>query len=147
MIHMPLKWQHMDKCNNNCRNLTFWHQFWFVWIHPHPYDTIEGGPMMWVLFAMDGNRQERKQLVVKHSALKWIKANSALPRGSLWRVPMAKWDDHDITVMVMVTIKQGRFKCIECTNKGDEFYNVFAWCTKLLKYDSSWHQIEGIHHI
>jgi hypothetical protein len=46
------------------------------------------GPMMWVLYAMDGNRQEGKQLVIKCNALKWTKVNNALPKGSLWQVSM-----------------------------------------------------------
>jgi len=44
--------------------------------------------MMWVLYAMDGNRQEGKQLVIKCNALKWTKVNNALPKGSLWQVSM-----------------------------------------------------------
>jgi hypothetical protein len=38
--------------------------------------------MIWMSFAMDENKQERKQLVVKWKALKWLKMNSALPIGS-----------------------------------------------------------------
>jgi hypothetical protein len=30
-----------------------------------------------------------------------------------------QWDDCDITFIIMMTIKQGRFKNIECTNKRD----------------------------
>jgi len=45
--------------------------------------------MMWMLFIMDGNRQEKKWLVVKHNALKWAKANNASPKKLFWRVPMA----------------------------------------------------------
>jgi hypothetical protein len=56
---------------------------------PYVDDTIKGGPMMWVSFAMDGNRQEGKWLVVEHKALKWVKANNAPPKGSPWWVPMA----------------------------------------------------------
>jgi hypothetical protein len=40
-------------------------------------------------FAMDGNKQERKQLVIEHKTLKWIKMNNVFPRGSLWWVLMA----------------------------------------------------------
>ncbi len=32
-------------------------------------------------------------------------------------------------------------------NKGDELYDVPIYYTKFLKYDFSWHQIEGICHI
>jgi hypothetical protein len=46
-----------------------------------------------------------------------------------------RWDDHDITIMIMVIVKQGRFKCIKCTNKGDKLYDVPTYCTKFLKYD------------
>jgi hypothetical protein len=39
---------------------------------------------------MDGNRQERKRLiVVEHKTLKWVKVNSALPKGSFCQAPMA----------------------------------------------------------
>jgi len=34
-----------------------------------------------------------------------------------------KWNDHDIFLMIMVTIK-GRFKSVECMNKGNELYDV-----------------------
>jgi hypothetical protein len=44
-------------------------------------------------------------------------------------------DDHDIAIMVIVTIKQGIFKCIKCTNKRDELYDVPTYSTKFLKYD------------
>jgi hypothetical protein len=47
----------------------------------------------------------------------------------------------------MMIIKQGRLKCITCTNKGDELYDVPIYYTKFLKYDYSSHRIEGIHHI
>jgi hypothetical protein len=42
---------------------------------------------MWMSSIMDGNRQEKKLLVVKHKALKWIKANSAFPRDHLNGLP------------------------------------------------------------
>jgi len=54
-------------------------------------DTIEGGPMMWLSFAMDGNRQEKKWLIMEHKTSKWVNADSAPPKGSFWRVPMIKW--------------------------------------------------------
>jgi len=38
--------------------------------------------MMWMPFAIDGNRQKGKWLVVEHKALKWTKMNNAFPRGS-----------------------------------------------------------------
>jgi hypothetical protein len=41
-----------------------------------------GGPMMWVSYAMDENKQKGKQLVIGRSVLKWIKTNNALPKGS-----------------------------------------------------------------
>jgi len=31
---------------------------------------------------MDGNKQEEKQSVVEHNALKWAKTNNALSKGS-----------------------------------------------------------------
>jgi hypothetical protein len=61
-------------------------------IHKCSYvnDTIKGGPMMWMSFTMDGNKQEMKWLVVKQKTLKWANANSAPSKGSLSWVPMAK---------------------------------------------------------
>ncbi len=44
--------------------------------------------MMWVSTIMDGNKQKEKQLIIERKALKWVKANNAPPRGSLWWVPM-----------------------------------------------------------
>jgi len=44
----------------------------------------------------------------------------------------------------MVTVKQKRLKCIECTNKRDELYDVSTYCTKFLKYDPSLHRIENV---
>jgi hypothetical protein len=66
-------------------------------------------------------------------------------------VPLLK--DHldefivNMAFMIMVIIKQEKVKCIECINKQNEMYNVSTCCTKFLKYDSFWHQIEGICHI
>jgi len=42
----------------------------------------ERGFMMWMLSAMDGNRQEGKWLVIEHNALRWVKANNASPKRS-----------------------------------------------------------------
>jgi hypothetical protein len=47
-----------------------------------------------------------------------------------------RWDDCDFAFMIMVNIKQGRLKCIKCTNNGDELYDVPTCYTKFLKYDS-----------
>jgi len=44
-------------------------------------------------------------------------------------------------------IKQKILKCIECMNKVDELYDVSTCYTKLLKYEPSWHWIEGICHV
>ncbi len=46
-------------------------------------DTIERGLMMWISSVMNGNRQENKQSVIEHNALKWIKTNNAPPKGLL----------------------------------------------------------------
>jgi len=54
-----------------------------------------------------------------------------------------KWDNHDITFTVMVTIK-GKFKSVKCTNKGNQLYDVPICCMNFLKYDLFKHQIEGI---
>jgi hypothetical protein len=34
-----------------------------------------------MLFTMDGNTQEGKQLAIERKALKWVKANNAPPKG------------------------------------------------------------------
>jgi len=49
--------------------------------------------------------------------------------------------------MITMTIKHGKFKCTKCMNKRDELYDVPIYCTKFLKYDYSWHRIEGIRHV
>jgi len=43
-----------------------------------------------------------------------------------------KWDDHDFAFTITMTIKQRRLKCIKCTNKGDELYDVPIYYTKFL---------------
>jgi hypothetical protein len=55
-----------------------------------------------------------------------------------------RWDVYDIVIMVIVIIKQGRFKCM---NKRDKLYDVPTFYTIFLKYDPSWHWIKGIHHV
>jgi hypothetical protein len=57
-----------------------------------------------------------------------------------------RWDDHDITFMVMVTIKE-RLKNVECTNKGNELYDVPICCMKFLKYGFFRHWVEGIFYV
>jgi hypothetical protein len=47
----------------------------------------------------------------------------------------SKWDDYNIAFTITMTIKHGRFKCIKCTNKGDELCDAFTYYTKFLKYD------------
>jgi hypothetical protein len=51
------------------------------------------------------------------------------------------WDDYDIAFMIIVTIKQGRLKCM---NKKNELYDVPFYKMKNLKFGSSWHWIEDI---
>ncbi len=46
-----------------------------------------------------------------------------------------KGDDCEIAFKIMMVIKQRKFKCIKCMNKGDELHNVSTCCTKFLKYD------------
>jgi hypothetical protein len=48
-----------------------------------------------------------------------------------------RWDDRDIVFMVTMVVKQGRFKCIKCTNKKDKLYDVLTYNMKILKYDLS----------
>ncbi len=59
-----------------------------IWKCSYTNDTIEGGHMMWMLSTMDENRQEGKQLPIKHKILKWVKTNSASFKGSPKQVPM-----------------------------------------------------------
>ncbi len=59
-----------------------------IWKCSYVDNTIEGGLMMCMSFAMDGNIHEMKWLVVEHKALKWVRVNNAFPKGSPWRVPM-----------------------------------------------------------
>jgi hypothetical protein len=55
-----------------------------------------------------------------------------------------KWDDYDIAFTIIMTVKQGRLKCIKCMNKKDELYDVPSCSMKFLKYDPFWHWIEDI---
>jgi len=50
-------------------------------------DTIRGF-MMWMSFAMNRNKQEKKWLAIEHKALKWVKMNNVGSKGSPWRIPM-----------------------------------------------------------
>jgi hypothetical protein len=40
--------------------------------------------MMWVSSKMNGNKQERKWLVIEWKTIKWANVNSAAPKGSPW---------------------------------------------------------------
>jgi hypothetical protein len=100
--------------------------------------------MMWMLFAMVGNRQEAKWLAIECKALKWAKANKAPPPRIALTSPHGRWDDYDITFTITMTIKQRRLECIECINKRDELYDVPTCYMKFLKYDPFWHWIESI---
>jgi hypothetical protein len=39
---------------------------------------------------MDGNKQERKRLIMKHKTFKWVKTNNAYPNGSPSWVPVVE---------------------------------------------------------
>jgi hypothetical protein len=58
-----------------------------------------------------------------------------------------RWGDCDIVIMIILIIKQGRFKWIECMNKKETLYDVPTYCTKFLKYDPFWHRIESIYNV
>jgi len=58
-----------------------------------------------------------------------------------------RWDDYDIAFTITMTIKHGKHKMHKCMNNGDKLYDVPTYCTKFLKYDPFWHQIESICHI
>jgi hypothetical protein len=83
---------------------------------------------MWMSFAMDGNTQEGKWLVIKCKTLKWAKTNNA-PCKDLDKSPW-QWDDCDITFTITMIVKQRRVECMECTNKGDELYDVPTYIMK-----------------
>jgi hypothetical protein len=40
---------------------------------------------------------------------------------------ISKWDDYNIAFTITMTIKHGKLKCTECTNKRDELYDVFTY--------------------
>jgi hypothetical protein len=102
--------------------------------------------MMWVSFAIDGNKQVGKWLVLECKALnglKWIMPSEGITLTS----HHGGWYDYDITFTITMTVKQMKFKCIKCTNKGDELYYVPICYMKFLKYDHSWHWIGGVCHV
>jgi hypothetical protein len=61
--------------------------------------------MMWMLFIMDGIKQERKWLVIEWKALKCANANSALFKKIASMNFHVKGDDCDITFMIMMVVK------------------------------------------
>ncbi len=67
-----------------------------------------GGPMMWMSFIIDGNKQYGKWLIVERNALKWAKANNAPPKGSPWLAPI-------VDGMIMTLSSWSRW----LYNKGD----------------------------
>jgi hypothetical protein len=72
--------------------------------------------MMWVSFTMDENKQKRKWLVIECKYFIWAKVNGA-PQKITLMGSHDKWDDCDIAFMIMMIVKQRRFKCIEWMNK------------------------------
>jgi len=58
-----------------------------IWKCSYVNDTIEGGPMMWMSSTMDGNRQEKKLLIIECKSLKWVKVNNTFPKGFFWQFP------------------------------------------------------------
>jgi hypothetical protein len=63
----------------------------------------------------------------------------------MWIMPFQKitltsfhgiWDDYDIAFMIIMTMKQGRLKCM---NQKNELYDVPSCRMKILKFDPSWH--------
>jgi hypothetical protein len=60
--------------------------------------------MMWMPYALDANRYAGKQLIITSRSLKWVKMNSALPRGSSKWFPMVD-GMINITFTIMVIIK------------------------------------------
>ncbi len=52
-----------------------------VWKCLYVDDTIERGPMMWVSSTMDGNKQEKKSLIIECKYLKWVKVYNTFPKG------------------------------------------------------------------
>ncbi len=87
----------------------------------------KGGFMMWMLFIMDGNKQKGKYFVIECNALKWIKANNGLLKGSLWLVPMA--NGMIVTsIMVTMTIEHGNIQM----HRMHEQRGCVVWCFHLL---------------
>jgi hypothetical protein len=58
--------------------------------------------------------------------------------------PYDKWDDCDITFMIIMTVYQRKIECIKCTTKRDELYDVPTRCMTFLKYDLFLHSIEDV---
>jgi len=72
------------------------HEVQFGSVHKYN-DIIERGLIMWVSSIMDGNRQERKWLIVEHKVLKWAKRNNAPPKDHFTESPWEmKWVWHDL---------------------------------------------------
>jgi hypothetical protein len=58
-----------------------------------------------------------------------------------------KKDDYDTDFTIMMVIKQGKLKCIKCTNKWGELHDVSTYYMKFLKYDLFLFWIEDISHV
>jgi len=83
--------------------------------------------MMWVSFAMDGNRQEGKWLIVECKALKWTQMNSTPPKDTL-TILHVKWDDCDITFTIMMIVKQRKLECFKMHKRR----RWIVWCPHML---------------
>jgi hypothetical protein len=46
-----------------------------------------------------------------------------------------KKDDSVIALKIPMAVKQGKFECIKCMNKGDELHDVSTCSMKFLKCD------------
>jgi hypothetical protein len=78
-------------------------------------------------FAMDGNRQERKWLPIKHKALKWVKANKAPLKDHLDESPWQMgWLWHHFHDYNDYKIEEARM------HKMHEQKGWIVWCPHLL---------------
>jgi hypothetical protein len=83
--------------------------------------------MMWVSCTMDGNRQERKGLIVEHKALKWAKVNSAPPKDDPYKSPWQMgWLWHHLHDFDDCKAKETRM------HKMHEQRGWVIWCPHLL---------------
>jgi hypothetical protein len=120
-------------------------------------DTIKGGLMMWVSFAINGNKQEMKWLAIKHKALKWDEANSAFlmdhldgfpwQMGWLWH-RLHDYDDYKIREIQMHMMHKQKGRIVGCFHLLHKVFKIWPLLTPnfrhlrcLVEEERSW--VEG----